>query len=116
MRKLVTIGIPIYKRLEYLPNVLRVVEAQDYPEIDILVSDNGMNGTAVSDVVKKHCTRPYRFRQNSATVSGPRKNQRSRLTQSKKTIAKGDKCLTEAILPGAELRNPASQSISPRRK
>jgi glycosyltransferase involved in cell wall biosynthesis len=70
MQKSVTIGIPIYKRLEYLPNVLKVVEAQDYPEIDLLVSDNGMNGTAVSDLVKKHFSKPYRFRQNSATVSG----------------------------------------------
>src|SRR6476660_5893489 len=70
MRKLVTIGIPIYKRLEYLPNVLKVVEAQDYPEIDLLVSDNGMNGTKVNDLVKKYYSKPYRFRQNGATVSG----------------------------------------------
>jgi len=70
MKKLVTIGIPIYKRLEYLPNVLKMVEAQDYPHIDLLISDNGMNGTAVSDIVRKHYPKPYRFRQNAATVSG----------------------------------------------
>jgi glycosyltransferase involved in cell wall biosynthesis len=69
MDKLVTIGIPIYKRLEFLPNALRVVAAQDYPHIDLLVSDNGVNGTAVSDLVDRHYARPYRFRQNEATVS-----------------------------------------------
>src|SRR5688500_1617447 len=70
MDKLVTIGIPVYKRLEYLPNVLRIVGAQDYPNIDLLVSDNGLNGTAVQDTVVKHYPKPYRFRQNAATVSG----------------------------------------------
>jgi glycosyltransferase involved in cell wall biosynthesis len=69
MNKLVTIGIPIYKRLEYLPNALRVVTAQDYPHIDLLVSDNGVNGSAVSDLVEQHYRRPYRFRQNASTVS-----------------------------------------------
>jgi len=70
MSRLVTIGIPIYKRLEYLPHVLGVVEAQDYPEIDLLVSDNGMNGDAVRTIVEKHYRRPFRFRQNASTVSG----------------------------------------------
>lgn len=69
MSKLVTIGIPVYKRLAYLPNVLRTVAAQDYPNIDLLVSDNGMNGTAVSELVARHYPKPYRFRQNAATVS-----------------------------------------------
>jgi glycosyltransferase involved in cell wall biosynthesis len=68
MKKLVTIGIPIYKRLEFLPNVLKVVGAQDYPHIDLLVSDNGMNGSAVPDIVDSNFSRPYRFRQNAATV------------------------------------------------
>jgi glycosyltransferase involved in cell wall biosynthesis len=72
MGKLVTIGIPIYKRLEYLPNALRIVAAQDYPDIDLLVSDNGLNGTAVQDIVAQHYFKPYRFRQNAATVSGSR--------------------------------------------
>jgi glycosyltransferase involved in cell wall biosynthesis len=68
MKKLVTIGIPIYKRLELLPNVLKVVAAQDYPHIDLLVSDNGLNGSAVPDIVNSNFPRPYRFRQNAATV------------------------------------------------
>src|SRR4026208_1676554 len=70
MNKLVTIGVPIYKRLDYLPNVLSKVAAQVYPNIDLLVSDNGVNGTKVSDIVKRHYSRPYRFRQNPETV-GP---------------------------------------------
>jgi glycosyltransferase involved in cell wall biosynthesis len=69
MTPLVTIGIPVYKRLEYLPHVLDIVAAQDYPNIDLLVSDNGMNGTAVQSIVRKHYPKPYRFRQNAATVS-----------------------------------------------
>jgi glycosyltransferase involved in cell wall biosynthesis len=58
--------------LAYLPHVLKVVESQDYPSIDLLVSDNGMNGTAVPAIVKEHYRRPYRFRQNPSTVSGSR--------------------------------------------
>lgn len=64
----VTIGIPVYKRLEYLHQALAAVHAQDYPEIECLVSDNGMNGTKVADLVARHYPRPYRFRQNAETV------------------------------------------------
>ncbi len=69
MSKLVTIGMPIYKRLEYLPQVLKVIEAQDYPSIELIVSDNGQNGDAIREVVETHYSRPYRLRQNSSTVS-----------------------------------------------
>ena len=69
MEKLVTIGIPIYKRLEYLPQVLNIVASQDYPNIDLLVSDNGMNGTIVPEIVTKYYPKQYRFRQNPSTVS-----------------------------------------------
>jgi glycosyltransferase involved in cell wall biosynthesis len=68
MSKLVTIGIPMYKRFEYLPRVLEVVASQDYPNIDLLVSDNGMNGTRVREMVDKLYPKPYRFRQNPSTV------------------------------------------------
>ena len=63
--RLVTIGLPIWKRLEYLPHVLRIIEAQDYPSIELLVSDNGMNGTKVRDAVQANYSRPFTFRQNS---------------------------------------------------
>jgi glycosyltransferase involved in cell wall biosynthesis len=66
--KQVTIGIPIYKRLENLPSVLRIVGAQDYPNIDVLVSDNGMNGESVREIVKANYP-SARFRQNATTVS-----------------------------------------------
>ena len=69
MDNLVTIGIPVYKRLEYLPSVLNIVASQDYPNIELLVSDNGMNGTAVPDILNKHYPKPYRFRQNDSSVS-----------------------------------------------
>jgi glycosyltransferase involved in cell wall biosynthesis len=66
--KLVTIGLPIYKRLEYLPHVLKVIEQQDYPAIELLVSDNGVNGDTVRRIVQEHYSRPFRFRQNPLTV------------------------------------------------
>lgn len=65
---LVTIGLPIYKRLEYLPHVLKIIESQDYPSIELLVSDNGMNGNSVLNIVQAHYSRPFRFRQNPETV------------------------------------------------
>lgn len=68
MTKLVTVGIPIYRRLEYLPHVLNIVSSQDYPDIELIVSDNGMNGSAVHDIVKKYYSRPNKFRQNPSTV------------------------------------------------
>ncbi len=66
--KRVTIGLPIYKRLEYLPHVLEIIAAQDHPNLDLLVSDNGMNGDRVREIVEACYFRPYRFRQNPATV------------------------------------------------
>jgi glycosyltransferase involved in cell wall biosynthesis len=66
--KLVTIGIPVYKRMEYLPAVLGIVASQDYPNIELLVSDNGLNGMTVPDLVSRHYPKPYRLRQNQSTV------------------------------------------------
>lgn len=68
MSKLVTIGVPVYKRLEYLPNVLRILAEQDYPYIDLLISDNGLNGDIIPEIVAKHYPKPFRCRQNPATV------------------------------------------------
>jgi glycosyltransferase involved in cell wall biosynthesis len=67
--KLVTVGIPIYKRLDHLPKVLDIVAAQDYARVELLVSDNGVNGSRVHDIVKTHYARPARVRQNASTVS-----------------------------------------------
>lgn len=69
MTPLVTIGIPVYKRLGYLPGVLRTVAAQTYPAIDLLVSDNGENDGAVDALVAEHYHRPYRMRRNGRSVS-----------------------------------------------
>lgn len=67
--KLVTIGVPIYKRLEYLPSVLKMAASQDYPAVELIVSDNGQNGTKVEDIIAaSHYSRPYRVRKNPATV------------------------------------------------
>jgi len=68
MTKLVTIGIPVYRRLDFLPHVLNIVNSQDYVDIELIVSDNGMNGSTVQDIVKKYYSRPSRFRQNPSTV------------------------------------------------
>lgn len=69
MGPVVTIGIPIYKRLHYLAQGVRAVAAQDYPHIELLVSDNGQNGTKVPDIVREAYGRPFRFRQNAETVN-----------------------------------------------
>ena len=69
METLVTIAVPIYKRLQFLPRVLAMVASQDYPTIELLVSDNGKNGTKVQDMLQSQFRRPYRFRQNAETVS-----------------------------------------------
>jgi glycosyltransferase involved in cell wall biosynthesis len=64
VKPLVTVAIPVYKRLNYLPGALRAVGAQDYPNLEVIVSDNGMNGSDVPRIVSSHFPRPYRFRQN----------------------------------------------------
>lgn len=68
MPKLVTIAIPIYRRLQYLPEVFNIVSSQDYSNIELIVSDNGMNGSVVREIVQKHYLRPYKYRQNPSTV------------------------------------------------
>ncbi len=71
MSKLVTIALPVYKRLDYLVDALRSVAAQDYPNIELIVSDNGENGSAVRELAELHYPRPFRFRQNPTTVPLP---------------------------------------------
>jgi glycosyltransferase involved in cell wall biosynthesis len=71
MSTLVTIGIPVYHRLRYLPGALRSVAAQNYPNIELIVSDNGANGSNVPEIVAANYSRPYRFRQNPSTVPLP---------------------------------------------
>lgn len=71
MSKKVTIAIPVYKRLDYLVEALHSVAAQDYPDIEVIVSDNGENGTKVKDLAEQHYPRPFRFRQNPQTVPIP---------------------------------------------
>lgn len=65
---LVTIAIPVYRRLGYLAGVLHSVASQDYAQIDVLVSDNGTNGPELREIVEKHLNRPYRFRLNPESV------------------------------------------------
>jgi GT2 family glycosyltransferase len=63
-RPLVTIAVPLHKRLHFLPDVLQSVAAQDYPEIELLISDNGLNGPELRQLVEQHYPRPYAFRRN----------------------------------------------------
>lgn len=69
MKTLVTIALPVYKRLKYLPGALQSAAAQDYSNIELIVSDNGQNGSTVREVADANYPRPYRFRQNTQTVS-----------------------------------------------
>jgi glycosyltransferase involved in cell wall biosynthesis len=68
LSELVTIALPVYKRLDFLIPALRSADAQDYPNIELIVSDNGQNGSRVREMAEQHCRRPFRFRQNATTV------------------------------------------------
>ncbi len=71
LMKLVTIAIPVYKRFDFLPKAIQCVASQDYPYIELIVSDNGQNGTRVPDIVRQHYPGPFRFRQNLVSVPIP---------------------------------------------
>jgi GT2 family glycosyltransferase len=60
--------VPTYRRLEHLPGVLRSLEAQDYPDLDVLISDNGLLGNDLDDVVEEHLDRPHRIRRTGETL------------------------------------------------
>lgn len=68
MSELVTIAIPVYKHLSFLPQALRSANLQDYPNIELIVSDNGMNGSKVPEIVNKYYSKPYKFCQNSISL------------------------------------------------
>jgi len=68
MSKLVTIAIPVYKSLNYLPNTLQAVEQQDYSQIEVIISDNGMNGPKIAELVDQYYSKPYKLRQNPDSV------------------------------------------------
>jgi glycosyltransferase involved in cell wall biosynthesis len=69
MTSLVTIAIPVYKRFDYLPAALESVAAQDYPHLDVLISDNGLNGPELRELIERHHPKPYRLRRNDEIVS-----------------------------------------------
>lgn len=64
----VTIAVPTFKRFEYLPATLAAVEKQDYPELELIVSDNGQNGPELEELVRRCYARPFVFRRNDRTV------------------------------------------------
>ncbi|HEV8722676.1 MAG TPA: glycosyltransferase family A protein [Candidatus Binatia bacterium] len=69
--RLVTVAVPVHKRLIYLPEVLRAIAAQNYPQVELIVSDNGTNGCRIPELVRQHYPKPFRFRQNPVTVDLP---------------------------------------------
>jgi glycosyltransferase involved in cell wall biosynthesis len=64
----VTIAVPAFKRLQYLPATLAAVDRQDYRELELIVSDNGENGPGLQELVRRYVTRPFIFRRNPRTV------------------------------------------------
>lgn len=68
MSTLVTVAIPIYKRLTTLPQALQSVAAQKHENIELIVSDNGQNGNQVKEIIEQWYPRPYVSRQNPETV------------------------------------------------
>lgn len=71
MSPLITLAIPIYKRLDCLHLALQSVAAQDYPNIELIVSDNGQNGAALRAIVDRWYPKPYVYRENPSTVILP---------------------------------------------
>jgi glycosyltransferase involved in cell wall biosynthesis len=71
MAGLVTIGIPVFKRLDTLHKAVQSVALQEYPHIELIISDNGLNGSRVREIVDQWYARPYIFRQNSTSVNLP---------------------------------------------
>ena len=71
MNPLFTIAVPVYKRLDCLHLALQSIAAQDYPHIELIVSDNGQNGAKVREIIEQWYSKPYIFRQNEATVPLP---------------------------------------------
>lgn len=69
MSEVVTIGVPVYRRLHYIHRALHSVAAQDYPHIELLVSDNGQNGERLEKLVAAHYPHPYRLRRNEESVN-----------------------------------------------
>ena len=65
MAALVSIGVPVYKRLSFLPNVLNSVSHQDYSNLELIVSDNGMNGAQLSTIIREHYPGQFKLRQNA---------------------------------------------------
>lgn len=70
-RPLVTVVVPTYRRLEYLPGALRSLDAQDYPNLEIIVSDNGMVGSALDALVAEHLDRSHRIRRTGQELPMP---------------------------------------------
>ena len=65
----VTVGVPLFKRRDYVAGALRSVASQDHENLDILISDNGENGEELRDWVAEQLQgRPFRFRRNERTV------------------------------------------------
>jgi len=69
MQPLVTIIVPTLNRTRYLPETLKAVLGQDYPNLEILVSDNGSTDDtpSVARALTSGDSR-VRFRRNEATV------------------------------------------------
>jgi len=65
--RLVTVAIPVFERVEYLPGALESVRRQDYPDVELIVSDNGRS-PALPDLVEREYGKPFRFRRNAVTV------------------------------------------------
>jgi glycosyltransferase involved in cell wall biosynthesis len=64
----VTVAIPVYTRLQYLAGALRSVAAQDYPHIELIVSDNGCNDGKVEQLVRDNYEQPYRIRRTAGRI------------------------------------------------
>jgi glycosyltransferase involved in cell wall biosynthesis len=65
-RPTLTISIPVHVRTEFLARAVESVQAQTYPEIDLLVSDSGGDGERLRPILESAYARPYRLRSSRA--------------------------------------------------
>ena len=88
---LVTIGIPVYNEEKHLDETIRSALAQDFKDIEIVISDNGSTDKSV-EIIKKYCNIDKRIKAiYKERNMGPRANFHSLLdnTRSKYSVLLG---------------------------
>jgi glycosyltransferase involved in cell wall biosynthesis len=62
IKKLVSIGLPTYNRHDALRNVLGIIAAQTYPNLEIIISDNASPDEKVKEVIEEFASKDSRIK------------------------------------------------------